>query len=55
MEEVYKRKMASIRRVDEVGPIPDADAIEVATVGGWKVVQCIVRLTHGFLIRLHRF
>ena len=38
MEEVYKRKMASIRRVDEVGPIPDADAIEVATVGGWKVV-----------------
>ena len=35
---VYKRKMASIRRIDEVGPIPDADAIEVATVGGWKVV-----------------
>lgn len=37
-ESVYKRKMASIRRIDEVGPIPDADAIEVATVGGWKVV-----------------
>lgn len=36
--EVYKRKMATIRRVDEVGPIPDADAIEVATIGGWKVV-----------------
>ncbi len=32
------RKMASIRRIDGIHPIPDADAIEVATVGGWKVV-----------------
>jgi RNA ligase (TIGR02306 family) len=32
------RKMATVRRVDAVDPIPDADAIEVATVGGWKVV-----------------
>jgi len=32
------RKMASIRRIDSVNPIPNADAIEVATVGGWKVV-----------------
>ena len=32
------RKMASIRRVDAVNPIPNADAIEVATVGGWRVV-----------------
>lgn len=32
------RKMATVRRVDAVNPIPDADAIEVATVGGWKVV-----------------
>lgn len=32
------RKLASIRRIDEILPIPDADAIEVAVVGGWKVV-----------------
>jgi RNA ligase (TIGR02306 family) len=32
------RKMATVRQVDAVNPIPDADAIEVATVGGWRVV-----------------
>ena len=32
------RKMASIRRIDNIKPITDADSIEVATVGGWKVV-----------------
>lgn len=32
------RKMATIRRIDAINPIPGADAIEVATVGGWKVV-----------------
>lgn len=32
------RKMASVRRIDAVNPIPGADAIEVATVGGWRVV-----------------
>lgn len=32
------RKMATIRRIDAIDPIPDADAIEVATVGGWEVV-----------------
>jgi len=32
------RKMATIRRIDDISPIPDADAIEVATVGGWCVV-----------------
>jgi RNA ligase (TIGR02306 family) len=32
------RKMATIRKIDAINPIPDADAIEVATVGGWKVV-----------------
>jgi RNA ligase (TIGR02306 family) len=32
------RKLASIRNIDSIDPIPDADAIEVATVGGWKVV-----------------
>ena len=32
------RKMATIRRIDDIKPIPNADAIEVATVGGWRVV-----------------
>jgi len=32
------RKMATIRKIDAINPIPGADAIEVATVGGWKVV-----------------
>lgn len=32
------RKMATVRRIDAIGPIEGADAIEVATVGGWKVV-----------------
>ena len=33
-----ERKMATIRRIDTIGPIEGADAIEVTTVGGWKVV-----------------
>lgn len=32
------RKLASIRRIDSIDPIPNADAIEVATIDGWKVV-----------------
>ncbi len=32
------RKLATIRRIDSIDPIPGADAIEVATVGGWRVV-----------------
>jgi RNA ligase (TIGR02306 family) len=32
------RKMATIRCIDELNPIEGADKIEVATVGGWKVV-----------------
>jgi RNA ligase (TIGR02306 family) len=32
------RKMATIRTIDSVRPIPDADAIECAVVGGWTVV-----------------
>lgn len=32
------RALATIRKIDEIGPIEGADAIEVATVGGWKVV-----------------
>lgn len=32
------RKMASLRRIDDIVPIEGADAIECAIVGGWKVV-----------------
>lgn len=32
------RKLASVRKISEISPIPNADAIEVATVDGWKVV-----------------
>lgn len=32
------RHLASVRRIASVGPIPKADAIEVVTVDGWKVV-----------------
>lgn len=33
-----KRKLVTVRRIDALDPIPDADAIEVATVEGWKLV-----------------
>lgn len=32
------RKIATVRKIDEIAPIEGANAIEVATVGGWKVV-----------------
>lgn len=32
------RKLASIKRIDAIEPIEGADKIELATVGGWKVV-----------------
>lgn len=32
------RKLATIRKIDSIGPIEGADAIEVAQVGGWKIV-----------------
>ena len=32
------RKLASIRKIDEIRPIEGADAIECADVGGWTVV-----------------
>lgn len=32
------RKLATIRKIDELRPIEGADAIECAVVGGWKVV-----------------
>lgn len=33
-----KRKLVTVRRIDALDPIPGADAIEVATVEGWKLV-----------------
>lgn len=33
-----ERAMATIRKIDSIDPIEGADAIEVATVGGWRVV-----------------
>jgi RNA ligase (TIGR02306 family) len=32
------RKLATIRKIDELRPIEGADAIECAIIGGWKVV-----------------
>ena len=32
------RKLATVRVIDAIRPIPDADAIECAIVGGWTVV-----------------
>lgn len=32
------RKLATIRHIDAIDSIPNADSIEVATLGGWKVV-----------------
>lgn len=33
-----KRALATVRQIARIDPIPGADAIEVATVDGWKVV-----------------
>jgi hypothetical protein len=33
-----ERKLVTVRKIDSLNPIEGADAIEVATVGGWKVV-----------------
>lgn len=33
-----ERKLATIRKIDDIVPIKDADAIECAVIGGWNVV-----------------
>lgn len=33
-----ERKLASIRRIDEIRPIEGADLIEIAVIGGWHVI-----------------
>lgn len=44
------RKMASIRKIGEINAILGADAIEVATVDGWKVVVKKGEYTAGDLV-----
>jgi RNA ligase (TIGR02306 family) len=44
------RKLASIRRIADIQPIEGADAIEVATVDGWKVVVKKNEFTIGDLV-----
>lgn len=44
------RKLASIRRIDDIQPIPGADAIDVATIGGWNVVVKKGEFTVGQLV-----
>jgi len=41
------RKLASVRLIEAIDPIQGADAIELATVDGWRV---IVRKTDGFQV-----
>jgi len=41
--------MAKVVKIDAINPIPGADAIEVATVGGWKVVVKNGEFTQGDL------
>jgi RNA ligase (TIGR02306 family) len=33
-----ERKLVTVRKINAIEPIKDADAIEVAVVGGWRVV-----------------
>jgi hypothetical protein len=37
-EKSKMRKLARIVKIDSIDSIPNADSIEVATIGGWKVV-----------------
>jgi len=34
-----ERKLASIRKIDNISPIEGADRIERITIGGWNVVS----------------
>ena len=44
------RKLASLRVIDALNPIPNADAIEVATVGGWNVV--VKTVSNKYLLKV---
>ena len=44
------RKMATIRRIEEVKAIPNADKIVAYRVGGWWVVDSIGKYVVGDLV-----
>ena len=41
------RKLASVRKISEIRPIPNADSIEVALVDGW---ECVVKKSENFKV-----
>ena len=41
------RKLASVRKIADIKPIPNADAIETALVDGW---ECVVRKNENFKV-----
>ena len=49
------RKLATIRKVDEIRSIEGADAIELAVFGGWQVVvKKAQEIKPGMLVLLYR-
>ena len=48
-EQLNKRKLVSVRSIDDVVPIEGADAIEAVVIGGWKVVVKKNEFTKGDL------
>jgi RNA ligase (TIGR02306 family) len=46
---IKMRKLATVRKIDEIRPIEGADAIECAVVGGWNVVVKRGEFTPGTL------
>lgn len=47
---MQERKLASIRRIEEIIPIPSADKIVAYRVGGWKVVDAKEKYNVGDLV-----
>lgn len=47
---MQERKMASIRRIEEIIPIPNADKIVAYRIGGWKVVDAKDKYNIGDLV-----
>lgn len=43
-----ERKLATIRRIDDLQPIEGADKIEVATVDGWQIGSWAFDLGHDW-------
>lgn len=47
---MQERKLASIRRIEEIIPIPNADKIVAYRIGGWKVVDSKDKYNVGDLV-----